>query len=810
MVAFTVMIVFPYTFINSGAIPYPLFFIIWECKPNGRKIRISLGGSALLPFKQKVYHLRLGPRGKQKKEVFMKKTTLLTKGRWRTALLVLLLSLAGMGKGYADGFDFSAVCPSGQTLYYKIIDGTNRCVELTVPYGWPSGIPGEEAPQAWYGYSKPIGNVIIPESVNGYMVTSIGGYFTVEYDQSTSFSGCTGVTQVTIPNSVEIIKQYAFEGCTGLTSVNIGNSVKTIEHGAFWGCTKLTSITIPNSVTYLDGFSNCTGLTSFIIPNSVETIGYLAFTNCTGLTSITIPNSVKEIEDGIFYAQPYHPSGGAFLGCSNLTSVSIGDSLQKIGDLAFFGCSKLTNINIPNTVVTIGGGAFSDCIGLSSIVIPNSVINIEDGGGYTGGGSIYPKGAFSGCTNLSSVIIGESVSKIGSLAFYGCTRLNSVVIPNSVETIGGGAFAGCVGLTSITIPNSAKNIDDAVVIYSSPIDTIGAFRGCSGLTTVSNSAESIGERAFFGCDNLTTITIGKSVKRIGAKAFANNPRLNMVYYNVEEALEVDSIFNWLGIGIHIPNPITDAFDNCPNLTTIHIGPDVKQIGSYIFKGCNTVHFVVALGPTPAVLDAGAFSDIVENSMLMVSCGNKVTYFSVWNMFPFNNIIEDCGQYSVSMNNIGAGGNVSASTAQAQMGQEVQLTVTPNAGMMLSSISVCNVSDPTQTIPVYPIGKSSLKYGFIMPPFGVSVTATFAAGTSVGENNSISASVYPNPTNGQIKIEAESLKYITISNMLGQCVYEGKASGKAFAYDFGRHGAGVYLVRIETGEGVATKRVVVTR
>ena len=145
-----------------------------------------------------------------------------------------------------------------------------------------------------------------------------------------------------------------------------------------------------------------------------------------------------------------------------------------------------------------------------------------------------------------------------------------------------------------------------------------------------------------------------------------------------------------------------------------------------------------------------------------------------------------------------------------MGQEVQLMVSPNVGMKLSSISVCNATDPTQIIPVYSIGKANSTYGFIMPPFGVSVTATFVAGTSVNENNDIPVSVYPNPTNGQVKIEAENMKHITISNMLGQTIYDGNASGNAFEYDFSKHEAGIYLIRIETAHGVAVKKASVTR
>ena len=98
----------------------------------------------------------------------------------------------------------------------------------------------------------------------------------------------------------------------------------------------------------------------------------------------------------------------------------------------------------------------------------------------------------------------------------------------------------------------------------------------------------------------------------------------------------------------------------------------------------------------------------------------------------------------------------------------------------------------------------------MPQFGVTVHAVFkTSGTSVGENDNVAVSIYPNPTNGQVKIEAEALKHITISNTLGQLIYEGKASGNTFEYDFSEYGTGLYLIRIETASGVVVKKVSVT-
>ncbi|MEE3404803.1 MAG: leucine-rich repeat domain-containing protein, partial [Acutalibacteraceae bacterium] len=124
------------------------------------------------------------------------------------------------------------------------------------------------------------GEIVIQAEIEGVPVTEIG---------ESAFSGCTGLTSITIPDSVTSIGNSAFSGCTGLTSITIPDSVTSIGNYAFSGCTGLTSITIPDSVTSIgsSAFSGCTGLTSITIPDSVISIGDGAFSGCTGLTSIT-------------------------------------------------------------------------------------------------------------------------------------------------------------------------------------------------------------------------------------------------------------------------------------------------------------------------------------------------------------------------------------------------------------------------------------------------------------------------------------------------------------------------------------------
>ena len=351
---------------------------------------------------------------------------------------------------------------------------------------------------------KNVSSIVIPSMYKGKPITNIS---------SRAFWNCSGLTSITIPDSVTSIGDSAFSYCSGLGSIEVeeGNSMYHSEGDC---------LIEQSSMTLVLGCKNS------VIPKGVKSIGDYAFYGCSGLTSITIPDSVTSIGESVFCY------------CSGLTNITIPKGVKNIENYTFFDCSGLTSVTIPASVTSIGMQAFYGCSGLTSVTIPESVTSIGDS-------------AFEYCSGLMDVTVSDGVRRIGRYAFWGCSGLKSITIPSSVTSIGAGALSGCSELESIEVEEGNSmyySEGDCLIERSSKTLVLGcknsvipkdvkslgdyAFYGCSRLTsiTILEGVTGIGRSAFYGCSGLTSVTIPESVTSIGSYAF-KDCRLNDITYS---------------------------------------------------------------------------------------------------------------------------------------------------------------------------------------------------------------------------------------------------------------------------------------
>ena len=371
---------------------------------------------------------------------------------------------------------------------------------------------------------------------------------------------------------------------------------------------------------------------------------------------------------------------------SLINDVIVKEGVISIGDYAFFECYKSTAITIPESVTSIGDFVFRICNSLASITIPNGVTSIGDQ-------------AFYFCSNLTTITIPESVTSIGYLAFSHCSSLTSITLPEGVTSIGAGAFINCSSLTSIIVEKGntvydSRNSCNAIIesetntlivgcsntIIPEGVTSIGdyAFEGCSNLTTITipegvtsigydafdncsnltsinipNGVTSIGEDAFSKCTNLASITIPESVTSIGYLAFSNCSSLTSItvaegnpIYDSREGCNaiIETSTNTLITGCSttvIPTSMTsigeDAFSKCTNLASITIPESVTSIGSWAFYSCNSLTSITCKATNPPTLGNSAFYEVDMSILVYVPASSVAAYQAADGWSEFTNI-----------------------------------------------------------------------------------------------------------------------------------------------------------------------------
>lgn len=477
----------------------------------------------------------------------------------RNILILAVMMVAYLSNLWA--YEFSSSISSGQTLYFNIVDGNAQVT-----------FQNNSNPR----YTSLSGAIVIPEQVTN---SETGNTYTVTSISNNAFTGCTGITSVTFPNTLTSIGNYAFQNCSQLANIDFPSSLVSIGEKAFDACTSLTSITIPTGVT---------------------SIGRQAFLGCTSLATVLYNATTCTMSN--------HDDYPVFSGCTHEAVLTIGENVTRVPNRAFKNFTGLTTVNFPSSLISIGEKAFQGCNRLASVSFPSTLTTIGNS-------------AFDGCSSLVSIALPSQLQSVGSWAFNNCLGLSEITIPASVSTFGNTAFGGCTALTAvryqgsvaqwcgITFDNENSNplsmahnlymggnlVEDLVILESVLTIKKYAFRNASCLrsVTLQGGGKSVQERTFEGCTNLEGVyfdgTIEQWCSNSFVKSYVNNADLywssNPLY--LAHHLYIGDVLS--SEHLVIPDNVTTIGSGCfaggIDWDTITIGAGVVTINEGAFWGC---------------------------------------------------------------------------------------------------------------------------------------------------------------------------------------------------------------------------------
>lgn len=174
-------------------------------------------------------------------------------------------------------------------------------------------------------------NVVIPDSIDGLIVSTIGNW---------AFYENTNTVTVTIGRNISRINGVPFFLCVELTDIIVDS-----QNDSF--CS-VDGVLFNKSMTSLICYPSGKISSSYTIPEGVKTIEMDSFLLASKLESVYLSNTVEMIIDE------------AFIGCENISCIELNSGLQSIGVGAFYMCASLSEISIPSSVIEIGDMAFEE------------------------------------------------------------------------------------------------------------------------------------------------------------------------------------------------------------------------------------------------------------------------------------------------------------------------------------------------------------------------------------------------------------------------------------------------------------------
>jgi len=486
----------------------------------------------------------------------------------------------------------------------------------------------------------PLKTVKVEDSVfkDNVSITKVEFLENLQIIGNSSFSGCSGLLQLYIPDHISSIGDNAFQGCYNLTSIEVDANntvydsrnncnalIETNTNSLLIGC---NNTIIPNGVVNIasKAFFKCSKLATVTIPTTVVNIGADAFGACSGITKVETPSlaswlniNFENLDSNPMWVTPnenFYENGSivdsldfantntniqeikkyAFAG-SNISGMSMDSrtNLEKIGEQAFY-YSSINQFTITPKIKEIGQYAF----GYTNLT---TVLSLDSSGELTSIGY----GAFRNCSALKILDLKGNENKelntiVGAYAFYNCTSLENIGLKDVIN-IGNYAFSNCDSMTNVTLPDSLAIMGDYV------------FASCNLLKEITfpNNIVKIGTYAFNDCSSMEKVNVN-NIDKFAQSEFGNsssNPLFyaKKLYKNNQEITEITLSSNVTKISSY-------AFYFCDNIIEVTIPNSVQTIGSYAFYNCdNIIDVKIANGVQTVGANAFSYCDNLEYMLL---------------------------------------------------------------------------------------------------------------------------------------------------------------------------------------------------
>ena len=470
-----------------------------------------------------------------------------------------------------------------------------------------------------------------------------------------AFADCTSLEKIVLKDEVISISSGAFSNCSSLKEIYFGANLKELGYGVFAGCDSLVKINLSEKNTffkYEDGLLyddeskilycvlKGVGHKKVSLPRTVESIMPYAFWGCDSIESVVLSEYIDSLDDY------------SLANLKNLRTITIPYSVKSIGLKAFADCVNLRDTTIHPTVKTIHETAFDGCVRLNIIAEPGSVAydfyqklamqpiieeeyedvediiyNIHDNvvsledivtGNKEGPGTSTEEKIL-GTTVVSSghaVILidntkqtvnkgdshkepannnqsgsGNTTHNSEVIDLFSTTDVKGNTIPKYTvvnNEIASKAYYGSNNMSEYSMPDNIMAINDFAYARSNITSLI-----------IPESVTKIGYGAFYHCDSLDNVVIGKNVAEIEPFAFDNSKWINKFYSSNQEFLIVgDGIllaYNGGSSHVNIPEGVKKiapyAFYMHTGILSVSLPDSLVEIGEASFSGCKNLEDV---------------------------------------------------------------------------------------------------------------------------------------------------------------------------------------------------------------------------